>query len=87
LRWIASYPLPQSSKPGEPCILLEMNVESERRQLVFLIKTAQTQEKIRNLKGTVKGWLKEWPEDAVIQRAARELVNKEVWLKKKGEWH
>jgi hypothetical protein len=84
---MTSYPLPQSSKPGEPCILLEMNVESERRQLVFLIKTAQTQEKIRNLKGTVKGWLKEWPEDAVIQRAARELVNKEVWLKKKGEWH
>jgi hypothetical protein len=35
----------------------------------------------------VKGWLKEWPEDAVIQRAARELVNKEAWLKKKGKWH
>jgi hypothetical protein len=63
-----------------------MNVESERRQLVFLIKTAQTPEKIRNLKGTVKGWLKEWPEDAVIQRAARELTNKEAWLKKSGQW-
>jgi hypothetical protein len=64
-----------------------MNVEHERRQLVFLIKTAQTQEQIRNLEGTVKGWLKEWPEDMVIQRAARELANKEAWLKKNGKWH
>jgi hypothetical protein len=35
----------------------------------------------------VKGWLKEWPEDAVIQRAARELTNKEAWLRKNGQWH
>jgi hypothetical protein len=68
-------------------MLLEMNVERERRQLVFLIKTARTQEQISNLKGTVKDWLNEWPEDAVIQRVARELVNKEAWLKKIGEWH
>jgi hypothetical protein len=68
-------------------MLLEMNVESERRQLVFLIKTARIPEKIRNLKGTVKGWLNEWPEDVVIQRAARELANKEAWLKKNGKWH
>jgi hypothetical protein len=78
--------LPQSSNPGELCILLEMNVESERRQLVFLVKIARTPEKIRNLEGTVKGWLKEWPEDVVIQRTARELANKEAWLKKNGQW-
>ena len=55
-----------------------MNVERERLQLVFYIKTAQTPEQIRNLKGTVKSWLKTWPEDAVIKRATRELANKEA---------
>jgi hypothetical protein len=84
---MTSYPLSQSSKPGEPCILLEMNVHRERRQLVFHIKTARTQEEIRKVEGTVKLWLEKWPEDPVIQRAARELANKEAWLKKKGEWH
>jgi hypothetical protein len=64
-----------------------MNVERERLQLVFYIKTAQTLEQIRNLKGTVKSWLKTWPEDAVIARAARELASKEAWLKRRGEWH
>jgi hypothetical protein len=64
-----------------------MNVHRERRQLVFHIKTARTQEEIRKVEGAVKSWLKEWPEDAVIQRAARELANKKAWLKEKGEWH
>jgi hypothetical protein len=68
-------------------MLLEMTVERERLQLVFYIKTAQTPEQIRNLKGTVKSWLKTWPEDAVIKRATRELANKEAWLKRNGEWH
>jgi hypothetical protein len=81
-----SYPTPDL-KTFEPCRLLEMNVERERRQLVFYIKTAQTQEQITNLEGAVKTWLKSSPEDAVIQRAARELANKEAWLKKNGKWH
>jgi hypothetical protein len=68
-------------------MLLEMNVDRERRQLVFLIKTARTQEQIRIRKETVKGWLNEWPEDAVIQRVARELTTKEAYLKKNGKWH
>jgi hypothetical protein len=68
-------------------MLLEMNVERERRELVFHIKTARTQEQIRIVEGTVKSWLNEWPEDTVIQRAARELANKKAWLQEKGEWH
>jgi hypothetical protein len=68
-------------------MLLKMNVHRERRQLVFHIKTARTQDQIEALKGIVKNWLKSWPEDAVIQRVARELVNKEAWLKMNGEWH
>jgi hypothetical protein len=68
-------------------MLLKMNVHRERRQLVFHIKTARTQDQIEALKGIVKNWLKSWPEDAIIQRTARELANKEAWLKMKGEWH
>jgi hypothetical protein len=81
------YPLRQSSKPGEPCMLLGMNLERERRQLVFSIKVALTQEQVQALKVAVNSWLKASPEDVVIRRVARELVNKEAWLKKKGEWH
>jgi site-specific DNA recombinase len=32
-------------------------------------------------------YLNKYPEDAVIERAARELAKKEAWLKMKGEWH
>lgn len=71
----------------EPCMLLEMNLERERRQLVFHIKTAQTSEQVRALKTAVKTWLEKDPEDAVIKRAGRELKKKEAWLKMKGEWH
>jgi hypothetical protein len=68
-------------------MLLEMNLERERRQLVFHIKTARTQEQVNALKVAVYRWLMTFPEDAVIQRVARELANKEAWLKKEGEWH
>jgi hypothetical protein len=68
-------------------MLLGMNLERERRQLVFSIKVALTQEQVQALKVAVNSWLKSSPEDVIIQRAARELANKEAWLKKKGEWH
>jgi hypothetical protein len=87
LRWITSYSIPVLKAFDKPCILLEMNLEHERRQLVFAIKVALTQEQVQALKVAVNSWLKASPEDVVIRRVARELVNKEAWLKKKGEWH
>jgi hypothetical protein len=82
---IVLYPGFQSLR--EAGILLKMNVKRERRQLVFHIKTAQTQERVEALKEIVENWLNEWPKDVVIQRATRELANKKAWLKKIGEWH
>jgi hypothetical protein len=68
-------------------MLLAMNLDRERRQLIFHIKAAQTPDRVRAVKATVKTWLNKYPEDAVIERAARELAKKEAWLKMKGEWH
>ena len=68
-------------------MLLEMNLERERRQLVFHIKTAHTPEQVRALQAAVQDWLVKNPEDAAIKRACRELKKKEAWLKMKGEWH
>jgi hypothetical protein len=64
-----------------------MNLDRERRQLIFHIKTAQTPDKVRAVKAAVKTWLEKAPEDTAVQRAARELQKKEAWLKMKGEWH
>jgi hypothetical protein len=68
-------------------MLIEMNVDRERRQLVFHIKTAQTSEQVRVLKTAAETWLEKCPEDAVIERVARELEKKEAWLKRRGEWY
>jgi hypothetical protein len=64
-----------------------MNLDRERRQLIFHIKTAQTSDRVRAAKAAVKTWLEKEPEDAAVKRAARELQKKEAWLKMKGEWH
>jgi hypothetical protein len=84
LRGLTSYPTPALKAFLEPCMLLEINVPRERRELVLHIKTALTQEQVKALKGAVQCWLERCTEDAVIQRVARELANKKAWLKKKG---
>jgi hypothetical protein len=68
-------------------MLAGMNLDRERRQLVFHIKTAHTPEQVRTLQAAVQVWLEKDSEDAVIKRAAQELKKKEAWLKMKGEWH
>jgi hypothetical protein len=68
-------------------MLPAMNLDRERRQLVFHIKAAQTPDRVRAVKAAVKTWLEKNPEHAAIQRAARELQKKNAWLKMKGEWH
>jgi hypothetical protein len=64
-----------------------MNIDHERRQLIFHIKVAQTPDRVRPVKAAVKTWLEKEPEDAAVKSAARELQKKEAWLKMKGEWH
>jgi N-glycosylase/DNA lyase len=68
-------------------MLSVMNLDRERRQLIFHIKAAQTPEQIRAAKKAVKAWMYKYPEDAAVERATRELAKKEAWLKIKGEWH
>jgi hypothetical protein len=64
-----------------------MNLESERRRLIFHLKVAHTPQQIRALKAPVNAWRSRQPEDAVIERAARQLALSEFWLKKNGQWH
>jgi hypothetical protein len=71
----------------EPYMLPRMNLDRERRQLVFHIKTAQTPEQIRTAKKAVNAWMFKQSEDTVIRRAARELATKEAWLRTNGQWH
>jgi hypothetical protein len=68
-------------------MLPRMYLDRERRQLGFHIKTAQTPEQIRIAKKAVKAWMFKQPDDAVIQRAARELATKEAWLRTNSQWH
>ena len=63
-----------------------MNLDQERRKLIFHIKVAQTPEQIEAIQKAVKAWMYKYPEDAVVQRVARELAAKEAWLKTKGKW-
>jgi predicted transcriptional regulator len=67
-------------------MLLNMNLASERRKLVFHIKMARTPEQVRIMTEAVELWLKKAPEDAIVKRAAQQLATIEAWLRNAGKW-
>ena len=68
-------------------MIADVNRTSRRRYLVFAANVAKTPEQIQTVSEGVASWLRSYPKDEIVKRAARQLEGAEQRLRQAGEWH
>ncbi len=66
-------------------MLAGVNQTSRRRYLVFAANVAQTPEQIQAVSEGVASWLRHYPEEKIVKRAARQLERSKQRLNQAGE--